>query len=285
MLSRTLFGMSAFRLIWNSQRLTCNSITSDCALSRLCVVAYIRRPTTQGSCFWSVVGAFSQRLCDHLCFQRRTCGMQSGRMCKCAVVCYLNFLIPYTRLHHSTADKRIANGTPSVRCRSPKPKSAMATQCCPQSRLTQRNAVRRNVAKLTARSKPPVAVFHKKLLMDKTSLRFRPFLHLTGDAGGAIPNGVSFPVFLYFDKTACLSVLSVFRWVLSQGKGFIGAYRGFSKEIFWRQRSKLVGISKMLCGGRCAFVEVSLSISSSVLCLTHPCKSYESSDIVPRQMQ
>lgn len=53
-------------------------------------------------------------------------------------------------------------------------------------------------------------------------------------SGWAIPDGVSFLMFVYFDKTACLPVLSVFRWVLPQGSGVKGAYRGFSAGFFWR---------------------------------------------------
>ena len=88
------------------------------------------------------------------------CSMQSGRVCE-VLACANETLFPFS-LHTPPSSALPTNAwfptATRPRCRSPKPKSAMATQCCPQSRLTQRNAVRRNVAKLTARSKPPVAV-------------------------------------------------------------------------------------------------------------------------------
>ena len=81
-------------------------------------------------------------------------------------------------------------------------------------------------SKLTARSRfPPVVVEYWNPSLEKISLRFRPFLRNTGGCGWAIPDGVSFLMFVYFDKTACLPVLLVFRWVLPQGRGVEGAYR------------------------------------------------------------
>lgn len=66
-----------------------------------------------------------------------------------------------------------------------------------------------------------------------------------GGCGWAILDGVSFLMLVYFDKTAYLSVLSRFRWVLPQGKGVEGAYRRLWDGICDAQ---LHSVLAMLCG-------------------------------------